>query len=153
MAVRVPTPATGDAGESLLEVILSIALMGLAFAAILGGMQMGLSGARVHRSQATAGTVLVSAVENVKSQAAYTPCAVENEATYLTQARAALPGGWAPATITIPSVQYWNGFGFQPGGCAGLEAVASILRLQLVTVQVTSPDGTTTESMSFVKRG
>lgn len=154
MAVGVPARAPGDAGESLLEVILSIALMGLAFTASLGAMQLGLIGSQVHRSHATAETVLLRAVEKLKAETAYTPCAVANDASYLPDAQSvASASGWDATTVSIPSVEYWNGAGFQSSGCSGLEAVATILRMQLITVQVTSPDGDAVESMSFVKRG
>ncbi len=146
------TRVAGDQGESLLEVMLSIAIIGLAFAAALGGLRIGLIGSQVQRSQATAGTVLVSAVENVKKQAPYTPCAVANDAAYLPQAQLAAPAGWAASSVSIPSIQYWDGSSFVTSGCSGLEAVADILRMQLITVQVTSPNGETTESMSFIKR-
>ena len=144
---------SGDAGESLVEVLLSIALMGIGFAAVLGAMQLGLVGSDVHRNQATSETVMLSAVEKVKSQSEYQACAVANDAAYLPDAQSVVPVGWAASTVSIPSVQYWNGTGFQSGGCASLEAIAPILRIQLITVQVTSPSGNATESMSFVKRG
>lgn len=144
--------ATGDAGESLIEVLLAIMLMGIAFAAALGGMRVGLVGSAVHRSQATAETVLLSAMEKVKSESTYKTCAVANDAAYLPDAQSVVPDGWDAGTVTITSVQYWNGSGFQSTDCETLEAIASILRIQLITVQVTSPDGEAVESMSFVKR-
>ena len=152
MSLTVRDRRPGDAGESLIEVLLSIAIMGLAFVAALGGMRLGLIGSQVHRSQATAETVLLSAVEKVKSQSTYTPCAVANDAAYLPDAQSVVPSGWAASTVSIPSVEYWNGSGFQTTGCASLEAVATILRIQLITVQVTSPEGDAVETMSFVKR-
>ena len=154
MSSQLRARPSGDAGESLIEVLLSIALMGIGFAAVLGAMQLGLTGSEVHRSQATSETVMLSAVERVKAASTtYEPCAVANDSHYLPQAQSAVPSGWAAATVSIPSVQYWNGTGFQSGGCAALEAIAPILRIQLITVQVTSPNGDATESMSFVKRG
>lgn len=154
MTLRSRARCTADAGESLIEVLLSIALMGIGFVAVLGAMQLGLMGSEVHRSQATSETVMLSAVERVKAgSTTYKPCAVANDADYLPRAQSAAPADWSAATISIPSVQYWNGTGFQSGGCAALEAIAPILRIQLITVQVTSPNGDATESMSFVKRG
>lgn len=145
--------AGDDAGESLIEVLIAIMIMGLAFTAALGGMRLGLMGSDVHRSQATAETVLLSAVEKVKAQSGYQLCALPTNATYVGDARsAASAAGWSPSTVTITSVQYWNGTAFQGICSETASGPASFLRIQLVTMQVTSPAADATETMTFIKR-
>ena len=80
-----------------------------------------------------------------------------------------LPANWTNGTITIPAtyvdelgvtrngVQYWDGTGFQ-NTCYDNQVDASgnvtgILRLQQIRILVTSPDGKTSQSLSFLKRG
>ncbi|HZQ27733.1 MAG TPA: prepilin-type N-terminal cleavage/methylation domain-containing protein [Acidimicrobiales bacterium] len=149
--------APSDEGFTLIEVLVAVALMGITVTAILGGMGIGLVVSSVHRSQANANTVVVSAVEKVKSSGtAYQPCATSTNAVYLAAARSApLPSGWvANSAITIPAggVQYWDGASFSPSHVCN-DALAGFFKIQLVTVQVTSPDGKAVESLSFVKRG
>jgi type II secretory pathway pseudopilin PulG len=142
---------TADGGESLIEVLIAIALLGIAFAAALGGMRLGLLGSQVQRSHADTETVLLRAVEQVKA-GAYVPCATGGAADYLPGAQSALPAGWAAGAVTIPSIDYWDGNDFDGNDCAANEQVAPILRIQRITVQVSDPTGGATASMTFVKR-
>lgn len=143
--------AIADAGESLIEVLIAIALLGIAFVAALGGMRLGLMGSQLQRSHADAGTVLVRAVEQVKADT-YVPCATGSSSDYLPDAQSAVPAGWAASAVSITSVEYWDGTDFDGNDCSVYEQVAPILRIQRITVQVTDPTGGATESMTFVKR-
>jgi hypothetical protein len=57
--------------------------------------------------------------------------------------------------VSITNVQYWDGVAFSPTCHDDVQDSVGrfILRLQLVTVTVTSPDGKAVESLSVVKSG
>ncbi len=143
----------GDAGTTLIEVLMAVILVGTAFVALLSGFGTVAIGSNIHRQQADAEVVLTSAVERLKDPAVeHVPCADAGTTTYLDAVRSAtVPTGWVPAaTITIPSVAYWDGTGFTPT-CHDTPALGHVLTLQEITVEVVSPDGRATESVSIVK--
>jgi prepilin-type N-terminal cleavage/methylation domain-containing protein len=57
----------GERGLSLIEVLVTVAILGLAFVTILGGMTVSIAGSDVHRKQATSQTVLRNLAEYLKS--------------------------------------------------------------------------------------
>jgi hypothetical protein len=64
---------------------------------------------------------------------------------------ATLPAGWsAAATVRITSVRYSNGASFGTS-CQDTDAHRHLLRAQLVTVEVASPDGRARQSVSVAK--
>lgn len=135
-----------EAGTTLIEVLMAVAILGIAVVGIVGAMGTSIIGTDHHRKQAQAHTVLLSAVDAVKSQSAnpYLPCATTG--TYAPSAGVALPGDWTAATISVQGVKYWNGSGF------AATCPPSDKKLQLIQVQVTSPDGRATETVAVVKR-
>lgn len=139
---------------SLAEILVAIAIIGIAFSGILGGLASVALGSRLHRERSELQVVLGSAAEAVRDPAAapHVTCAAATEATYLAAARAiALPAGWtASSTVDITAVRYWDGTGFG-ATCYDTVPLGNLLRLQLVTVEVTSPDGRTSESTNVVK--
>jgi type II secretory pathway component PulJ len=153
-----------EAGETLMEVLIASALMAIVVAVILGGMATILSTSRVHRSQADSNSVLVSAMERLKSTevarvacASPTPTAQDPtgaQAYKLALQGATLPAGWTGSPVTISSIQYEsvanvNGV---PGVSFGTVCNdSSGLTLQLIKIKVTSPDGRVTPSLSFIK--
>src|SRR5687767_11974431 len=83
----------GDEGTSLIEVLLSIAIMGIGVVGVLGALATQVKGANLHRDQSDANAVLASAAERVHN-AAYVTCA-SISGTYVTAARTAiLPSDW-----------------------------------------------------------
>jgi type II secretory pathway component PulJ len=145
-----------EAGETLMEVLIASALMAIVVAVLLGGMATILSTSRVHRSQADSGSVLVSAMERLKStDVARVPCATPGTTSYVAAAQSgSLPAGWTGSPVTISSIQYEsvanvNGL---PGVSFGTVCNdSSGLTLQLIKIKVTSPDGRVTPSLSFIK--
>jgi Tfp pilus assembly protein PilV len=63
-----------DAGESLIEVLIAVAVLGLAGITVLGMIATDVTGSAQHRSQATGVTVLSRAAEYVKTTGFQTAC-------------------------------------------------------------------------------
>lgn len=148
-----------DAGESLLEVLMAVAILGIASTAVLGGMVTSVLGSDIHRKQSEATAVLTSAAEVLKSRGTtWIACADTTAATsdprsaepYRTAVAAVdRPTGWGAPSIT--GIEHWDGTSFQ-ATCYDTVAYERLLRLQRVTIQVTSPDGRGNETLSLVKR-
>lgn len=148
---------SGDRGETLIEVLLALMIIGIAAVALLTGLSTGIFSSALHREQTVAGTVLESVGETLNNNAynPYVNCATTTsynpEGGFTSEVPA---GGW---TVTINQIEWWdgntNGFvlpGSQP--CPDTNS-DGFLHLQLIGVTVTSPDGQTTQSRSFFKRG
>ena len=147
--------AISDDGLSLVEVIMAVAILGIAFVAIIGGMWTAVVTSDTHRKQALATTYLINAAEYLKSEdnLLYTECA--SAATF----DAALDG--VPVT-SVPTdwvsgmaatVEYWNGTAFGADASYCLADDTDFFDLQQVTITATSPvDARATESLTFVKR-
>jgi prepilin-type N-terminal cleavage/methylation domain-containing protein len=140
---------TGDAGFSLIEVLMAVILVGTAFVAILGGLRMLLLGSSINRQHAQAEAIAVSAAEELKA-VDHAACAGATDAGYLAAVRSpniVIPDGWdAQSAIRITQVQYWDGSGW---GSTCYDANG--LHLQRVTVEVESPDGRATENIEVLK--
>ncbi len=150
-----PSPAprgTGDAGTTLIEVLMAVVIVGLAGAAILGGMASSIWGTDVHRKQVQVGLVLTEAAERLKDPALVpVPCAVPGTATYVAAVRAApRPAGWGTGTVTITDVRYSDGTTFT-GTCRDTDPLGHRLTTQLITVKATSPDGRATNTVVVAK--
>jgi len=60
--------ARGEAGETMAELIVTIAVVGLAVAAIVGALATGISASSTHRQRASADTVARSVAEAIKDR-------------------------------------------------------------------------------------
>jgi Tfp pilus assembly protein PilV len=163
--------ARSEAGETLIEVLIASALMGIVVVTVIGGITTMLLGAMTHRAQASANSVLVSAVERVKSaDTIRARCA--QEADYLAAAQTAtlpqewLDRGWTGAkafptgSISMayetgnPADQSLGGtFFFKESACPDTGTPTNTLTLQLIKISVTDPGGRVTQSLSFIKGG
>jgi Tfp pilus assembly protein PilV len=121
-----------DAGETLIEVVISIAIMGIAFVALMGGMLTAVSLSALHRQQADTQLQLVSAVEQVKAGPYHVGCPASPYT---------VPG------VTI-SVEYWNGVQF---GSTCFEDLVGYYRMQRITFTITIDGVGHTETI--LKRG
>jgi type II secretory pathway pseudopilin PulG len=105
---RRPHPAN-DQGETLIELIIAIAIMGIAVVAIVSGIATSILMSDVHRKQATAGAYVRDYAEKVESYVAgtgYTPCASASTYTPSTVGFAVPSGGYS---ATASAAQSWNG--------------------------------------------
>ena len=86
----------GEAGLTLVELLVTIAIMGIAFAVLVGGMGTAVLGSDLHRKQADAENILRSFAETVKS-AAYVDCAQPSDYQRLFSA----PAGYTAAVTGV----------------------------------------------------
>jgi type II secretory pathway pseudopilin PulG len=140
--------ARGEQGESLLELLIAVAIMGIAVVAIMAGLVTSVLVSDVHRKQATAGTAVRDYAEAIQTSVAdehYVPCATA--ASYgpgaLVPAFSA-PAGFTPSVVS-GTVRYWNGSSWQ-------STCSTDLGLQQLTIQVASSDGRATERVDVVLR-
>jgi type II secretory pathway pseudopilin PulG len=135
---------------SLIEVLITIVILGLAGVALLGGLTTGITGSDLHRQQASAQAVLASAGEAVvdNKQIGYMKCA----STYPLAGHVTFPkasptdSSWSVSNVFVTQVLYWNGTDFQPNPCYD-----PVLTLQKITIEVVSPNGRVHMSRDFVK--
>jgi len=137
-----------DAGFSLVEIVITIGIVGVTFSAILGGLFSSITVSALQQKEATADTVARSAAEVVKDSAhnPYFNCAP--------------PGHYSLTGLSVPSgfsahitdVAYWDG---QPpvGGAVVFQSnCGSDLGIQRITIAASSSDGQATETVQVIKR-
>jgi hypothetical protein len=116
-----------DAGETLIELLVAIAILGTSVIAILGGILVVEESSSMHRKQAQAQNGLRSWAEQV-STAPYVNCAL---ASGFSPPSPSLPSGFTP---TVAAVRYWNGTSFA-------NSCGSDTGIQKVTLQIVVASG------------
>jgi type II secretory pathway pseudopilin PulG len=141
--------ARSEAGLTLIELILTISLMGVAFAAILGGVAGVYSDGATHRNAALVETWLRRYAESLDA-AAYVACA-----TTTSYNGALAPSPPANFSAQITAVTYWDGaanasFTSSQSGCVA----AGDKGVQRITLQVSETEQFrgVTENVVVVKR-
>lgn len=140
-----------DRGETFVELLITVAILGIAVAAILGGIGTAIIGSDVHRKQSEATPVVISAADALKDRTLlYKDCATSTESTYVNAVAGALPAGWPTPQLTV---RYWTGSDFTSNIAQCQDASLPSGRAQEITIQVTTPDARATETLAVVKRG
>lgn len=140
-----------DAGDTLVEVLVTIVIMGLAVTAIVGGVATSILVSAVNREQATAGVIIRDYAEAIISaNTPYVACAVASSYA----ATVTVPSGWSqPVVLNAGAhlIQYWqsNGSG---GGSFVSTCPSPDQGAQSMWLQVSSPDGRDVETLQIVKR-
>ena len=137
-------PGRDERGETLVEIVVAVAILGLAATVLVGALGTVTSASSLHRHQATAETAVRTYAEAVRA-VGYRDCRAP-----LTYAAAdvgfAVPAGFA---TSVPQVSYWDGAGFAapcpPVGATGPQ-------LQLVTLEVHALDGQESETVRLTVR-
>lgn len=133
--------ARGDDGVGLIEVLIAVGLLGVAFVAILSGLAVVAKTSRTHEVRADTNAVLVGAAEAVKALDFCDPAESCNPDTAYEAALNAvdLPTGWSRSNVHVrlPIV---------PVSGAGR-------LVQNITVDVVSPQGGATVSLTVAKAG
>jgi len=142
-------------GFSLVEVLVTIVIVGITFAALLGGLITTIAVSSLHRKQATADSVARSAAEWVKDsvQTPYANCA--GAGTY-SLSGLPKPSGYS---VAIQSVEYWDGAGPVVGIPYSLDShigqpcpAGGDKGVQRITIVVTSSDPPISETVQVLKR-
>lgn len=139
-----------DRGETLLELVIALAILTVAVVAVVGGLSAGVFMADVHRKQATAGATVrdyAEAIESTVASGGYIACA--GPASYATPAGFAPPAGYT-ASVVPASVRYWTGTAWQ--GSASTCLSSGDRGLQRLTLQAASTDGRAAEQLDVVLR-
>jgi type II secretory pathway pseudopilin PulG len=130
----------GEEGETLLELIIAIMILGVCVVAVGTGLVLTVKMSNIHRQQAVASDYLHNYAELVQS-ASYQSCSsgTPNYASGLPT-----PAGFNTPTATV---KYWNGSAFALSGCPGTDP-----GLQQITFSLASKDNFVTESLVTVIR-
>jgi prepilin-type N-terminal cleavage/methylation domain-containing protein len=127
----------GERGFTLVELIVTVAILGIAFSVFLGGMSTSIIGSDYNRKTVTSDILLRRFAEAVKDST-YMPC----PASYVSSFTA--PSGFASYQQTI---KYWNGTSYVASPCPSPDK-----GLELITLRVASQDGRDSETVEIVKR-
>jgi type II secretory pathway pseudopilin PulG len=144
MSRLLPT-ARDDAGESLLELVVAIAIVGVCVVAIGAGMVLSIKISSIHRAQATADAFLHNYAETLQGQ--YSPCTAGSSPNYAAALAAPATDGLTAPTATVT---YWNSASNSWGGSAC--PAAGDPGLQRVALSLRSADGFVSESLVVVLR-
>ena len=135
-------PGTNDEGETLIELIIAVAIMGITVVAIVGGFATSILMSDIHRKQATAGAYVRSYAEAVSGHydGSTTPDYSPTTVQFST-----LPAAFL---ATVTSVKCWHDATTPPAfsTCTTTDAV------QQVTLNVASADSRASESLVVVVR-
>jgi type II secretory pathway pseudopilin PulG len=144
-----PVSRRRESGETLVELLIAVSIMGIAMAAIVGGVFTAVKVSDQNRAQAATVTVLRGYAETLKAADGpyeYVPCA--STSTY--PAFAPPPPDQA-FTATVTDVRYLSdATALTPSWsstCPGTDQGA-----QLLSLRVTAPGGAAVEEVEIVKR-
>jgi type II secretory pathway pseudopilin PulG len=158
-----PAARTED-GYSLIETLMTVIVMGLVFVGILGAMGTLWVGSDVHRKQADANTLLISASERLKSRdVPFVPCVAGASGGVINPA--APPASLAPYTAAVQSVTPpgpgWTvriaqvTYEFGSIGSGNFDSTkcydSADLHGQQITIEVASPNGKSVQRLAIVK--
>jgi type II secretory pathway pseudopilin PulG len=132
-----------ERGETLLELVVSIAILGVCVIAIGSGVAMSVRLSAIHRNQATASAFLHNYAETVQSS--YQACSGATPPDYVSGLP--VPTGFDPPTA---SVNYWDSTAVQfgtDGACPSADP-----GLEQVTLYLQTTDQSVTESLVVVVR-
>ncbi|MDQ1709245.1 MAG: hypothetical protein QOG49_630 [Frankiaceae bacterium] len=130
--------ARTEEGTTLVETLVAVSIVGIAFTALVGGMYSTVVASDTNRKQAAAATYLVSYAEAVKGDA-YAACATSYAGAGFT-----LPAGYTKGPMTV---DYWNAGTSSFGASCGTDS-----GLQRVTMSIRSNDGLGVVDVQLVKR-
>lgn len=163
--------AARDRGLTLTEVLVAVVLLGTVVLSVIGAVQASVIGSYTERDHAKAYQWLQSAVGVLQSvdrvgcdlsvDDTYSTGEEKVRLSYQTSIRTTVinPPGWTDSQLTVVTpIQVWDGTRYWNPADAltatGKDCFDSDgFELQLITIQVTSPDGRILETLQVVKDG
>jgi hypothetical protein len=152
-------PSRSESGETLVELMITVAIMGLSMVAILGAIWTTLRVADFNSKTSSADVVLRGFAETLKEPEAtntfkYVPCTVPGgEVTYPAYEPAAL---YSHYDATITNIRYLTGYNASNEPTWADACPATDLGLQELTLRVVGPDNDPevkgTETVTVIKR-
>jgi hypothetical protein len=130
-----PNRGRSESGETLAELVVTIAILGIAIVAIVGGLASGILASSAQRDHATANAVVLSAAECLKDR----NVAYQENGNYSSS-------GCIPSGVT-PTVKWWNGTSTAP---AVFSSNATSYGLEQITLSTATTRAS--ESVTIVKR-
>jgi type II secretory pathway pseudopilin PulG len=136
-----------DRGESLVEILVAVVIMGIAVVAVMGAVLTSVQTSDVHRKQTSAGTSAVGYTEAIDRFVAandtnYVECATPSSYTPAAVGFA-VPSGY---TAAVTGIQYWD------ANSKVFTGTCSSSGLERATVRVASTDGRAAEQSVVVLR-
>lgn len=134
-----------DRGETLIELVIAVAIMGVVVVALLGAIATSIRMSDIHRKQATAGAYLRSYAEELQATVAgaagYKTCAVATD-----YPASSFTGNVQLKPPTITGVTFWNGTTFVP------RTGATDIGVQRISLELDSKDTQVAETLDVVLR-
>jgi type II secretory pathway pseudopilin PulG len=137
-------PGAIDAGETLIELIMAVAIMGIAVVAIVGGIATSILMSDIHRKEASAGAYVRNYAEAIAGH--YNASALLSSYAPSAAIGFVLDPATTGFTAAVTSVKCWDDTVSAFGTCSGGSPV------QQVTLSVASNDLRASESLVVVVR-
>jgi Tfp pilus assembly protein PilV len=141
----VPVHEAPERGESLVELLVAVVILGIAVVAVVGGLGASVLMSDVHRKQTNAGAAARSYAEALQAAVAESPSKYNCAGTYAVPAGVSVPSG---VSAPVLAVRYWSPAtrSWTSGSCSTDSGV------QQVTVSVATSDARATERVVVVLR-
>lgn len=140
-----------EGGTTLIELIVAVAIMGVAFVSIIGGIGAAIIGADSQKRNSTGGLVLASAAETIlaDNERPYAVCATPTDYP--------VPPAPVGFTVTVDRVAFWNPVvnqfvGFEAPLACDESKDNGLQLLQLSLTASGGPRAATVEYLEVVKR-
>ncbi|MET0885937.1 MAG: prepilin-type N-terminal cleavage/methylation domain-containing protein [Mycetocola sp.] len=132
-AIRRRVALANDRGETLVELLVAISILGIGIIALVGGLMVAITGSTEHRGRASADSLARSAAECIKDRS-------------VGYAENGQYGACTGSGVTV-AAKWWDGASTVP---PAFVATQNTNGLQELTVTATS--GGTSESVTILKR-
>ncbi|OIJ25907.1 type IV pilus modification PilV family protein [Nocardioides luteus] len=141
-------PWHSDRGETLVEVLVAVSILGIAGVAVVTGLQMSITSSDIHRKQTTGGAYARSYAESIQDYVAaaadrYVPCAGANAYSPATVGFT-VPAGYTAEQALAKRVPPDGG---AAGACSGNDT-----GVQQIEITLSASDGRAAERLTVLLR-